>query len=250
MKRKNDQVYNYLHALIVSGELPPGARVKNDQIALRLGVSPIPVREALSRLEAEGFVTTEPHVGARVAELRVAEVAEVFELLTALELICARAACLRLSPADLVWTETLVGEMATYAYDPEEWALRNKTLHLFIAERSDRKLAARLLRTTLDHWNRIRRHFVREVFIRRIPSAHAEHLQIVAAFKARDLEGLERVVREHNQIALRAYLEYLAEAHPEPLVGEVTFPALDALEETPTLPKRRAASLKRSKKAV
>ncbi len=222
MKGKKDRVYNYLHALICSGELPPGKRIKNDQIAARLGVSPIPVREALSRLEAEGFVTTEPHVGARVGELRIEEIEEVFDLLTALELICGRAACLRFSAADLAWLERQVAEMSEYAYDPEAWALRNRELHLFIAGRSDRRLAARLLRTTLDHWNRIRRHFVREVFIRRIASAQAEHLQLLEAFRARDLERLERVVREHNAEAVRAYLDHLRE--------EVTEPALGALE--------------------
>ncbi len=216
MKRKNDQVYNYLHALIGSGELHPGARIKNDVIAARLGVSPIPVREALSRLEAEGFVTIEPHVGARVGELRVNEIEEVFELLASLELICGRAACLKMGPDDLAWLERQVAEMAECAYDPEAWALRNRDLHLFIAQRSGHRLAARLLRTTFDHWNRIRRHFVREVFIRRIPSAQAEHEKLLAAFRARDVGALERTVREHNREAVEAYLEHVTALEASP----------------------------------
>jgi DNA-binding GntR family transcriptional regulator len=209
LKRKNDQVYNYLHALIGSGELPPGARIKNDQIAVRLGVSPIPVREALSRLEAEGFVVIEPHVGARVGDLHEGRIGEVFDLLSELELICARAACLRFSESDLKRLEAHVVQMAEYAYDPEAWALSNRELHLFIAECSGQRLTAQLLRTTLDHWNRIRRHFVREVFIRRIPSAQAEHEKLLAAFRKRDVVTVERLVRTHNAGAVKAYLEHL-----------------------------------------
>lgn len=210
MKSKNEQVYSYLHAMILKGELAPGARVVADQIAAQLGVSPIPVREALARLEAEGFIALEPHVGAKVSELRADEVQEVFELLGALELICGRAACLRLTDADLIWTEMLLEEMGGCAYDPEAWSARNKELHLFIGEKSGRKLALRMLHSALDHWDRLRRHFLEEVFLQRIPAAHAEHLQIMAAFRERNLKRLEEIVRAHNETALHAYLTHLA----------------------------------------
>lgn len=210
MKSKNRQVYSYLHAMILKGELVPGARVVTDQIAAQLGVSSIPVREALSRLAAEGFITLEPNIGAKVSELREDEVQEVFELLSSLELICGRAACLRLTDADLIWIETLLEEMEGCAYDPETWSARNKELHLFIGEKSGRKLALSMLRTVLDHWDRLRHHLLEEVFAQRIPAAHAEHLQIMAALRERDPKRLEEIVRSHNDTALRAYLGHLA----------------------------------------
>ncbi len=209
-KSKNVLVYGYLHTMILKGKLVPGSRVTADQIAAQLGVSPIPVREALLRLEAEGFVTLEPYVGAKVTELRESEVQEVFGLLGSLALICGRSACLRLSDADLIRIETLLADMENCAYDPEAWSLRNKELHLFIGEKSEHKLALRMLRLALDHWDRLWRHFLEEVFSQRIPAAHAEHVQMLAAFRARSPKRLEEVVRVHNEKALHAYLTHLA----------------------------------------
>lgn len=211
VESKNEQVYHHLRTMILEGELAPGERVVIGKNAARSGISPIPVREALSRLEAEGFVTLEPHVGARVSELEIEEVQEVFELLEALEVSCARAACLKLNDLDLAWTESLIEEMDRASYDPELWARRNRELHLFIAERSGKKLLLRLLRSLFDHWDRLRRYYLSEVFTKRIPAAEVEHGDILAAFQERNPEALEAIISRHNRAALDAYQAHLLE---------------------------------------
>lgn len=208
-KSKNEQVYDHLRSLILEGRLAPGSRLVIDRLAERLGVSQIPIREALYRLEASGFVTLEAHVGARVTELHANEVREVFEVLEAMEIITAQAACERLADDDLSWLERHVAVMSALTRDAEAWSIHNKELHLFIGERSGAALAARVLETALDHWDRLRRHFLEEVFWQRIPTAQREHLALLAALERREPAAVKRSLQRHNHAALAAYTDYL-----------------------------------------
>jgi DNA-binding GntR family transcriptional regulator len=96
-RSKKEFVYDALRVAILEGDLEPGARLVIDDLAMELGVSQIPVREALQQLQADGFVTIEPYIGTKVTEIDAGLVREVFDLLEALEVISGRAACLRMS---------------------------------------------------------------------------------------------------------------------------------------------------------
>ena len=75
-----DLIYDHVRERILSGELPPGSPVRQDALAGALGVSKIPVREALARLESDGLVQCNPRRGFEVPPLTAAEAEEVFEL--------------------------------------------------------------------------------------------------------------------------------------------------------------------------
>lgn len=213
-KSKNEQVYEHLRAMILGGQLEPGSRLVIDHLAESLGVSQIPIREALFRLEAGGFVTLEPHIGARVAELHAKEVREVFQVLEAMEVITGTAACARLTVADLAWLERHVKAMEADLAEPEAWSEGNKRLHLFLGERAGMLLALRVLDSALDHWDRLRRHYLHDVFAHRIPLAQREHVTLLAALARRDEAAVERTLRDHNRAALAAYADHLrAEGH-------------------------------------
>src|SRR4028118_866379 len=96
---KQEFVYHTLRNAIMRAELVPGERLRTEDIAQRLGVSPIPVREALQLLQSERLVETIPHVGARVAPVSHNSVIEVFTVMEGLELVASRTAAGRLSPA-------------------------------------------------------------------------------------------------------------------------------------------------------
>src|SRR5512146_2012773 len=95
-------VYEHLHRRILSGELPPHSRIKEEEIALLLGISRTPVREALARLEMEGLIKRAPRKGAVVCQVELDEVDEIYQIRDALETLVAIRACERATDAEIV----------------------------------------------------------------------------------------------------------------------------------------------------
>jgi DNA-binding GntR family transcriptional regulator len=208
-KSKNEQVYEYLHTQILHGALPPGSRLIIDQIAKQLGVSQIPIREAIFRLESDGFVTFETHVGAKVSEIRAREIREVFQVLEAMEVISGRAACALIGKDEIKWLENLTKDMARVTGDPNQWSLHNKEFHQYICDIAEAGLVKKVLREALDHWDRLRHYYLREVSARRVKEAQHEHEQLIKALKKGDADQFEAIIRKHNQESLQAYLNHL-----------------------------------------
>lgn len=206
---RNEQVYEHVRAMIIRGDLEPGSRLIVDRLALTLGVSHIPIREALSQLEADGFVEKTAYVGVSVSELKADAIRELFELLAALETISARAASKRMGEVALSELEALVVRMDAHTGDPDLWSAENKRLHEFICEQAGTPFVKKTLHLALDHWDRLRNIYLKEVSAGRIALAQREHHDLLDALKARDEARLEGVIRTHNQKSLSAYLEYL-----------------------------------------
>src|SRR5690348_6832640 len=95
-----EKAYETLHAAIISGALRPGARLPIEELAEHLQMSPMPIREAVRRLDAVGLVDNVPHRGARVTELSVTDLAEVYEVRLTLECLAVRRAAVRFTNAD------------------------------------------------------------------------------------------------------------------------------------------------------
>jgi DNA-binding GntR family transcriptional regulator len=94
-----ERAFDALHAAILTGRLRPGARLPIEELAELLQMSPMPIREALRRLDARGLVENIPHRGARVTELSVTDLAEVYEARLALEVVAIRRAAGRFDAA-------------------------------------------------------------------------------------------------------------------------------------------------------
>ncbi|MFB7927747.1 MULTISPECIES: GntR family transcriptional regulator [Streptomyces] len=92
VKSKADLVYDSLRAAIAEGQLRPGERVNMDELARDFGVSKIPVREAVKRLESEGLLVARVHAGVTVAEVDVTEMRGVFLAREAIDVLVARLA--------------------------------------------------------------------------------------------------------------------------------------------------------------
>src|SRR5512138_3094420 len=92
--------YAFLREKILSGDLPAGSRLKEQEIAAQLGISRTPVREALARLELEGFIKSSPRRGAIVCQLELDEIDEIYEIRAALEHMVAKRACQRAGEAE------------------------------------------------------------------------------------------------------------------------------------------------------
>jgi DNA-binding GntR family transcriptional regulator len=96
-----ERVYHALRDALVAGELPPGQRLRDQELAARLGVSRTPVREALQRLENEGLVETSPRALTRVTPLDARAAREAFPVVAALHALAARSGTPHLTAVNL-----------------------------------------------------------------------------------------------------------------------------------------------------
>jgi DNA-binding GntR family transcriptional regulator len=208
-RSKKDYVIASLRRDILDGVLAPGARLIIDELASSYGVSPIPVREALQQLQSDGYVVIQPYAGAKVAEIEIDAIGEIFALLESLEAISGRAACERMSDADLDELEGMVARMDDLVDDPDRWSRENLTLHEFICTKAGTHLVEALLRKAMEQWDRLRRYYFTDVFAHRIHESQPEHRAIVRALRTRDADLVERIIREHNRTALAAYVGHL-----------------------------------------
>src|SRR5262245_31174700 len=123
-RTKQELVYRTLRDAILTCELAPEQRLVIDDIARRLNVSTIPVREALQMLQSEGLVTMVPHVGAAVSPLSRESVVDVFSVLEGLQVVAGRIAATEAGDAELKELAGLVEEMDQAIEDAqfERWA--------------------------------------------------------------------------------------------------------------------------------
>jgi DNA-binding GntR family transcriptional regulator len=215
-RTKQEYVYQSLRGAIMRGELPPGQRLVIDDIARRLEVSAIPIREALQSLQAEGLVVSAPHVGATVASISQDEVHEVFAIMEGLETVAVREAAGRLTDEQGELLRTLVTDMdgAVDRREYELWAEMNGRLHRSIGDVAAMPLLREMTDRALSRWERLRRHYFQGVLVPRVEQAQREHRELLAALLAHNPDEAERVVRAHNRNAQTAYSDFLQQHGP------------------------------------
>jgi DNA-binding GntR family transcriptional regulator len=189
--------YAALHSAIVAGELSPGERLIEEELAERLGLSRGAVREAILRLGHEGLVIRERNRGARVRRFTVDEAIEILEARAALESLAAGYAAARRTDDEARELESLVDEMERLQAAGELLAMseRNAAMHRRILEISAHAVA-------LDICARLHSQVVRFQFRTvlapgRSTKSLAEHRRIVTAIAAGDRAAAERAMREH-----------------------------------------------------
>jgi DNA-binding GntR family transcriptional regulator len=123
------EVYQYLREQILSGELAPGTRLNPVEIGAHVGVSRMPVREALRQLDSEGLVTIRPNRGVVVMSLSVEEIEEIFLIRAALEVEAVRQALPNLTPRALVELQRRRSLMDEAQGDARLWVRRHDEFH-------------------------------------------------------------------------------------------------------------------------
>jgi DNA-binding GntR family transcriptional regulator len=192
----------WLRRLIVGGELAPGARVNQEDLAARIGVSVAPVREALRVLEQEGQVTYLPRRGYFVTELRLADLTEIYALRALLEAQAARHALPRLDDAALARIRAAAADCAAAAAagDVAAELAANRRLHFTILEAPDQPHALRLIRLLWDSTEAYRALYYNSPAERR--ASLDAHERILAALEARDADRLVAELDAHRERAL------------------------------------------------
>ena len=206
--RSHEQVAGEIRQLILGGLLGPGQPVNQDEIAERLGVSRMPVREALRTLAVEGLVQFHPNRGAVVTELSRRDMEELYALRIMLEGPAARRSAENMTSEHLTGLQGLIKEMERLRDGPRaEWAEVHYRFHLSLYEAAGMPRLGRLiagLRNLVEPYSRI---YIR--LPERMRQAEREHRDLVAACRKRDGERAEKVLVEHLSSPSRALLDLL-----------------------------------------
>jgi DNA-binding GntR family transcriptional regulator len=192
-----DLVLQRLRDAILEGTLRPGTRLKINDVATELGVSHMPVREALHLLVVEGLAVRLPRRGVVVRPLTAEDVTSAYDVMGVLEGLAARQAAGRLSPAALQDLQNLLDQMQSLIErDDREALLRmNRAFHSRIYEASGNKWAGEFLRQLWNYTYRVRRLIPQSPA--RLRQAAVEHRAILEALAACDGVAAEQLVREH-----------------------------------------------------
>ena len=189
---------NELRRRILSGEFEDGHQLRQDALANELGISRIPLREALVQLESEGLVKILPHKGAVVSELSAADITELFELRALLEPVLLRKSVPKLTPHDFVQLDAILTEYSAVLHASQlgRWGALNTELHQLLLSRADQPKTAAIVASLLQQTDRYTRlqlslsESAREM-------AEAEHLQLATLCRAGDTKAAAALLKRH-----------------------------------------------------
>ena len=207
--------YDTIRDAILSGRHAPGQRLVTEELAKELGVSRMPVREALHRLEVAGLITITPHKGAVVSELSEAEVAEIFHIRAVLEGLATRLATTQLTPVDHKRLSTLLEEMerAAGAHDPGKALVINRDFHTVIWKAARAPRLRELLENLYDACQRFRNLSV--LLPGRLGQISQEHRRIARALAQGDAAAAERHANAHYEGTARRLLRSIERARED-----------------------------------
>jgi DNA-binding GntR family transcriptional regulator len=191
--------YERLRQAIHSGEYGPGDRVLEDEIAERFKISRTPVREALRRLEDEGFLVHESHRGMTVAQLDYQMIMELYSMRHILEGAAAAMAARNSSDIEIEMLEDLIQREKAASVNAETMAEHNRRFHLAIYQCSHN----RYLLKTLSVLSYSLALLSKTAFSspERRTAACDEHRAIIEAIRARDAKRAEQAAHDHMRAA-------------------------------------------------
>jgi DNA-binding GntR family transcriptional regulator len=196
-------VYDALIDLIISGELPPGQHMVETDLARLLGVSRQPIREALHRMEAEGWVDLRPSQGAFVHVPTDSEVDELLDVRALLEAETARLAAGAAGPAQVARLREICaeGQAAAEQDDFGRAVAANDMFHAEIAAVAGNAVLAELA----DIVGRRVQWYYRMVATERGPGSWDEHVDLIDAIEAADPDRAQVLARKHTELTRDAY---------------------------------------------
>jgi DNA-binding GntR family transcriptional regulator len=206
-RNKHEQAYNIIRERIFNGTYVPGYRLVIDGLAREFGISTVPIREAIRRLEAEGWVEYRPNAGAQVASVDASKYEEEMTVLALLEGYATALASKYLDGECVKHLREINTSMlyALPAADVPAFSRLNKDFHFYIYDRCQNNYLIELLRET---WARleVRGHTDFSYIPQRIWLSIDEHSQLLDMIEQHAPENdIEQLIREHK---LRTYEAY------------------------------------------
>ena len=207
-----DVVFNTLRQAILKGELKPGERLMEIQLANKLGVSRTPVREAIRKLELEGLVLMIPRKGAEVAEITRQDMEDVLEVRTALEELAVKDACDHITDAQLSELKKASNEFKKALLEGKDLvtcADADMHFHDVILSATNTRRLIQMLNNLSEQMYRYRMEYLKDE--RTHKTLIEEHDAIRRALKKHDKVKAGAAIRVHIDNQKRSILESLTE---------------------------------------
>ncbi|WP_299092428.1 GntR family transcriptional regulator [uncultured Metabacillus sp.] len=204
-KTLQDQVYEYLHEKIVSGNINPGQRIVEKQISQETGVSRSPIREAIRRLNSDGLVSVSPRGGVRVYRPTFSDFNYLYECRLSLEPTAAYYAALRLDEKRRVHMSNVVDEMNLMVRkkDIEKLKILSTQFHFLIVKGSGNPYLLKMMNQLYSLIS-----FYRNAVLNipmRLEEGAEEHQAIWQAIQSRDGKAAEELMKTHIQRDFQFY---------------------------------------------
>jgi DNA-binding GntR family transcriptional regulator len=203
---KHEIVYDAIRSRILDGSYGPGHRLVLDRIAREFDVSPVPVREAVRRLEAQGYVDFQRNVGARVATFDEAQFAETTEVLAVLEGAATALAAPRMRKTDITAARRSNERLSQLLgdFDPIRFSRENRVFHFVFYDRCPNRQLRALVEQQWARLDTIRRSSF--IFVpgraRRSVSEHEHVIRLVE--RGATASEIESVTRAHKLHTIQA----------------------------------------------
>jgi DNA-binding GntR family transcriptional regulator len=211
-QKSTDRVYSALRQKVIDSELSPSSQILEQELAMMLGVSRTPLREALVRLENEGLLEIIPRHGVRIIPMSVADMKEIYQVLVSLE-SAAAAALASQAPSDAALNELdaifdRMDELLKTS-DITSWALEDERFHLKIVELAGNRRLREIVSNCWDQAHRARMFTLRLQTHPQPAQSMKEHRQIITALRKRDAARAESLLRSHRERGLARQIEII-----------------------------------------
>ncbi len=204
-----DVVFNTLRQAILRGELKPGERLMEIQLANKLGVSRTPIREAIRKLELEGLVLMIPRKGAEVADITEKSLIDVLEVRRALEELAVQLTCDRITEEEIIELRRAAENFkkTLKSKDITEIAEADVKFHDVIYMATKNQKLIQLLNNLHEQMYRYRIEYLKDSEV--YPKLIGEHEEIIRRITDREKEEASRIVCQHIDNQVNAVMDVI-----------------------------------------
>jgi len=202
-----EKILETIRDAISSGLLKPGEKVAEPELAERFGISRTPIREAFRQLESEGYLTVIPRKGAVVVSFTSKEVEEFYAIKSILEGYAAHLACTKLSEKEIDKLSTINEKLKQLADegDVKHFFKVHNDFHELFRKAADNAKLYDLISSLVGKFQRLR--YASLSLPGRMHISVKEHAKIISAFRSRDADLAETLVRKNAEYGGRVLME-------------------------------------------
>lgn len=196
-KSLHERVADELRDQIISGVMKPGEKLSVNELALDIGVSMTPLREAIKLLAAENLIEITPHRGASVSLITIEHTRALFEVIAGMEGLAAELATHRMTDADRAQLQALHEKMRSHSHDvsPSKYFECNRKIHDAVVDYARNPILQEQRGKLAQQAARVR--FFALKNSGRREEAMQEHENLMQAFERRDADAARRIWRKH-----------------------------------------------------